>query len=259
MSASQIFISYAREDQGRVEPIYRSLKQAGYKPWLDREELLPGQDWELEITQAIRQSKFFLACLSRQSLGKTGFVQKELKRALDVLDEQPEGQIYLLPVRLEPCDLPIRFAKLQWCDAFEGEGLEKLLAAIAEGLKQRGLGSLTAEVLEGPGQGQVFRVFSPLISVGRGEGNDIRLDDPRVSGLHAKIESRNGRFLFRHLGEKTFSVVRSEGSALKLEAGKRETCNLNDGDRVLLGGTTLRISLPEKADVLFPEIQTTEP
>jgi hypothetical protein len=37
---------------------------------------------------------------------KTGFVQKEIKIAPDAADEQPEGRIYIIPVRLEDCDVP---------------------------------------------------------------------------------------------------------------------------------------------------------
>ena len=37
-------------------------------------------------------------------------IQKELRKALDVADEQPEGSIYLIPVRLELCEFPDRLS-----------------------------------------------------------------------------------------------------------------------------------------------------
>jgi len=39
---------------------------------------------EHEIGQAIRKSKFVLACISRSSVTKASYLQKELKKALDV-------------------------------------------------------------------------------------------------------------------------------------------------------------------------------
>jgi hypothetical protein len=50
--------------------------------------------WEPAIRKAIRESEFFLALLSEKSNSKRGYVQKERKNALDVLEEFPEDQVY---------------------------------------------------------------------------------------------------------------------------------------------------------------------
>ena len=71
--------------------LYHRLILEGHDPWLDTEKLVPGQDWWLEITAAIRDSHVVLVCLSEGSVNKCGFVQKEIATALDVADEQPEG------------------------------------------------------------------------------------------------------------------------------------------------------------------------
>jgi len=43
-------------------------------------------------------------------------VQKEIKLVLDKLDEKPEGTIYIIPIRIEKCDVPNRLSKLQWLE-----------------------------------------------------------------------------------------------------------------------------------------------
>jgi hypothetical protein len=43
-------------------------------------------------------------------------VQKEIKFALDVADEQPEDTIFLIPLKLEECDVPERLARWHWVD-----------------------------------------------------------------------------------------------------------------------------------------------
>jgi formylglycine-generating enzyme required for sulfatase activity len=126
----RIFLCHAKEDKERVRELYHRLKETGYHPWLDEEDLLPGQDWDLEIRRAVRGSGFFLACLSKDSIDKRGYVQKELKMGLDVLDEMPEGKIYLIPVRLEECEVPERLQSRQWVDLFEARGFEKLKGAL---------------------------------------------------------------------------------------------------------------------------------
>jgi hypothetical protein len=100
------------------------------QPWFDEEDILPGQDWELAIRKAIRASDVVLVCLSRTSVSKIGYLQKEIKQILDVADEQPEGTIFLIPTRLEPCDVPERLRRWQWVDLYEDAGYPRLLRAL---------------------------------------------------------------------------------------------------------------------------------
>ena len=44
---SQIFLCYASQDLGIVEPIYEKLSESGLKPWLDKKNIIPGEKWEL--------------------------------------------------------------------------------------------------------------------------------------------------------------------------------------------------------------------
>jgi hypothetical protein len=80
-----------------------------------------------------------LACLSRNSTSKIGFVQKEIKYALDVADEQPEGSIFVIPLKLEQCNVPDRLAKWHWINYFDAEGHTQLTRALesrVEALRQ---------------------------------------------------------------------------------------------------------------------------
>jgi tetratricopeptide (TPR) repeat protein len=130
-----IFLSYAREDEQQVLNLYSAIQDAGFEPWMDQENILPGQDFELEIRQAIQTASLFIACLSEASVKKRGMVQKEYKLALDVLREFPEHAVYFIPIRFDNCSVPSGMAKLQWVDLFEKDGLEKLLRAISHYLK----------------------------------------------------------------------------------------------------------------------------
>jgi hypothetical protein len=135
----KIFICYGREDYLQADRIYRRLKFEKYIPWMDKKNIVGGQDWDLEITRIIEQeSDFFLACLSTHSVSKEGYVQKELKKGFEILDRQPEGKIYLIPVRLDECKVPQRLKKLHWVNLFEFQGMENLLRAIGEGYNQKG-------------------------------------------------------------------------------------------------------------------------
>lgn len=131
----QIFLCHASEDKPKVIEVYHFLKQQGFKPWLDKEDLLPGQRWDQEIPKALKASDFILVFLSQKSVSKRGYVQREFKLALDVLEEIPEGQIFVIPVRLDACAIPARFHLLHYCDLFEDGGLEKVVRAIRASLQ----------------------------------------------------------------------------------------------------------------------------
>jgi hypothetical protein len=130
--ALKVFLCHASSDKPAVKKLYRSLKDDGYDPWLDAVNLLPGEDWEAEIRKAIRETHVVVVCLSHHSVTKAGFVQKEIKFALDVADEQPEGRIFIIPARLEDCKVPDRLSKWHWVNLFEDDGYQKLLASLSK-------------------------------------------------------------------------------------------------------------------------------
>ena len=103
----QIFISYDAEieqDRNMAKRLYDDLKaQEGIKPWIDTEDLIGGKDRKREISQAIRESSYFLALMSSESISNIGPAQSELKIALEVLDEFPEDQIFVIPVKINSC------------------------------------------------------------------------------------------------------------------------------------------------------------
>jgi formylglycine-generating enzyme required for sulfatase activity len=138
MDEVRIFISYAREDETRVKQLYQWLADAGFQPWLDREHIIPGMRWEPVIKKALKQSDFVLVCLSATSINKRGFLQREIKQALEQSEEKLEHDVYLIPARLDDCKVPDALSELQWVDLFEDDGWQWLLKAIEYGLKQRG-------------------------------------------------------------------------------------------------------------------------
>ena len=130
----KVFISYAHEDYGSSKRLYdRLLLEKDIEPWLDKEKLLPGMNWKHEIRKAIRESRYFVAILSSQSVSKRGFFQTELKEALEVYREFPQGSIYLIPVRLDECETPEdTLDEIHYIDLFPDweDGYQRILKAI---------------------------------------------------------------------------------------------------------------------------------
>lgn len=94
-TTEQVVLSYAREDFENAVRVYRALTESGIEVWFDKVSLLPGQNWRISISEAIRRARGFVALLSSRSVEKRGFVQAEIRKALDVLSEIPPRDTYI--------------------------------------------------------------------------------------------------------------------------------------------------------------------
>ncbi len=124
------FLCHASGDKPPVRELYKRLVFEGVDAWLDKEKLLPGQDWRVEIPRAVQEADVVIVFQSRKSVSKEGYVQKEIKFALDIAEEKPEGTIFLIPARLEECLVPERLSRWQWVDLFEENGFIQLLRSL---------------------------------------------------------------------------------------------------------------------------------
>jgi hypothetical protein len=89
----------------QAQRLYKDLKNTGLNPWLDEQSLLPGQRWESQIKEAMGKSRYFITVLSRNSVVKKGYVQKEIKAALDILEEVQKSDVYVIPVRIDEIEI----------------------------------------------------------------------------------------------------------------------------------------------------------
>jgi hypothetical protein len=131
-----IFLVHAHSDREIVHKLYTRLIKDGVNVWLDAEKLQPGQDWQNEIRKAILKSDIVLVCLSQHFNQQQGFRHEELKIALEkakwIVDE-----VFIIPVRLEKCDMPESLCHLHRVDLFETGGYKKLILALHQQAESR--------------------------------------------------------------------------------------------------------------------------
>ena len=96
-----MFLSYASPDRERVAAVYEWLKGEGFDVWADYDRILPGQDWNYEITRALNRTRIVLAFVSQNSVERRSYLQKELRLALEKRLEMLGGDIYLIPVMFD--------------------------------------------------------------------------------------------------------------------------------------------------------------
>lgn len=125
----KVFLCHSATDKSRVRDLAQQLRDEGFDPWLDEDKILPGHDWRLETTRAVRGSDVVIVCLSKTSTTKAGYVHKEIKMALDVADEQPEGTVFVIPLKLEECAVPERISRWHWV-YYDEEGFDTLVRSL---------------------------------------------------------------------------------------------------------------------------------
>ncbi|GJQ53356.1 MAG: hypothetical protein HKUEN02_22030 [Anaerolineaceae bacterium] len=113
----RVFLCHASQDKLVARELYQRLFSEGWiDPWLDEEKLLPGQDWDMEIEKAVEDADAIIVCLSNKSVTKEGYIQRELKFALDIALEKPEGTIFIIPLRFDDCVPPRRLRAWQYVE-----------------------------------------------------------------------------------------------------------------------------------------------
>jgi pSer/pThr/pTyr-binding forkhead associated (FHA) protein len=89
---------------------------------------------------------------------------------------------------------------------------------------------VTFQILEGVDKGRVFRELPTPVTIGREEGNVLRLNDERVSRFHAKIQFDNGEVILTDL--ESTNGTRVNGNVVQIR-------RLRAGDRVGIGRSLL--------------------
>ncbi|HEX5430761.1 MAG TPA: TIR domain-containing protein, partial [Bryobacteraceae bacterium] len=129
----RVFIAYASEDLKLARRLSDAVERAGCSPWLDKDKLLPGQNWPRAIERAIEISDAFVACFSMRSIAKRGQFQSELRYALDCARRFPLDRLFLIPVRFEVCPVPRRISDhVQYVDLFPGwdRGVRRIVRSL---------------------------------------------------------------------------------------------------------------------------------
>jgi formylglycine-generating enzyme required for sulfatase activity len=132
----KVFICHSKVDAPAAQELFFFLNDREASPWLDSKSLIGGQYWRQEITQEINLSDAIVICLSKNSLNKEGFIQTEIKYALEKAKEVPKGNIFIIPVKLEECEVPAELQEYHWVNLFEPDGYERLLRSLQTRAKQ---------------------------------------------------------------------------------------------------------------------------
>lgn len=141
-----VFLCHASEDKPAVRCLHDRLVADGFETWFDQVSLKGGQDWRREIRRTVPEADAVVVFLSKHSVSKKGFVQAEIRLALEAAQNEPEGSIYVIPVRIEPCELPRSLERWHCIDLFEPSGYDRLLESLSDKAIHRKLPQARAQL-----------------------------------------------------------------------------------------------------------------
>lgn len=139
VSNGHIFISYAREDRGRVAILAQLFEEEGWSVWWDRDNMSAGQSLDEVIGSAIDDSSCVLVCWSLASIGSRW-----------VKDEATEGleQRKLVPVLFDDVKPPLGFRNIhninfhEWNNLATHEAYQRLKTELSQKQPQRSADNL---------------------------------------------------------------------------------------------------------------------
>ena len=130
-----VFVSYSRQDNDKVQELTGKLRAAGVRLWMDVRNIDGAAMWGEEIVNAVAKSKVLLLLVSKTAVAS----QNVLKEVL--LASERKGHI--LPVDLEQTEIPgslkYALAGIQHIEFFRGDP-DAQLKAILRSLERLGVG-----------------------------------------------------------------------------------------------------------------------
>jgi hypothetical protein len=104
----QIFISYSHADAQFATKLTQDLESEGYDTWLDRTDIKTGTRWDDEVAKGLAASQVLIVLLSKASTASQN-VKDEIGYAID-------HDRRIVPLLLEPCEIPLRLSRVQYVD-----------------------------------------------------------------------------------------------------------------------------------------------
>jgi hypothetical protein len=132
LSAFQVLLSYGRPDVAVVHSVWKTLREARVSAWMDIENIRAGEDWRPAIKAAMKVSQLVVVFLSKRVVAREGYLQAEIVDALDMQRTKPPGSIFIVPVRLDDCELHPRLEQFHCISLSTKEGIDALVQQILD-------------------------------------------------------------------------------------------------------------------------------
>jgi MinD-like ATPase involved in chromosome partitioning or flagellar assembly len=137
--APRVFICHTPEDKDYAASLYKELENAGFIPWFDKENIRGGDEWNRLINRMIKREIDYFIVLQSKALAKKreGYVIREINIALERTKEFRPGIRFIIPVKIEKCNLLEYLEHLNTFDLTDKADIKKLINTIQRDFEKR--------------------------------------------------------------------------------------------------------------------------
>jgi len=136
--APTVFICHANENKQEASSLYEQLESAGFRAWIDKENLRGGDMWDRHIEKTIKKIDYFVVLQSKALLDKfEGYVNKEINLALDRQRYFRPGTRFIIPVKIDNSLLLEDLDYLQAIDLSDKDNIKELITTIKRDQQRR--------------------------------------------------------------------------------------------------------------------------
>jgi hypothetical protein len=145
----KIFLGYPSEHVEKAWEVYHFLHAKGHDVWFDKKSLVGGVEWDKERERGQQEAELVVHLCSAAILNRTGVVNREIRQSLRLVEDQPLGALYVIPIRLEKMNLPVELLRFQFFDFDESwkerlsDAVEKRKAQLCAGIPESSIHSVT--------------------------------------------------------------------------------------------------------------------
>jgi hypothetical protein len=139
----QVFLSHPHQYAAWVEALAGRLEdEHGFRVWLDRWVLVPGQSWQQEMAKGLDEATACAVCLGRST--PKGWFQQEIEKALN--RQVNDRSFRVIPILLpdappDPTEIMPAFMDLRtWVDYREGNDADYAFHVLTQGIKGEPVG-----------------------------------------------------------------------------------------------------------------------
>lgn len=127
MSSSEqfdVFLAHSSADKPQVRVMANKLREQGLNPWLDEEQIAPGELFQTAIQRAIPQIKSAAIFIGLTGLGKWQAIELQTLTSQFVNRDSPVIPVLLPGVNKIPDDLPF-LQQFNWVSSVQDKKVAK--------------------------------------------------------------------------------------------------------------------------------------
>ncbi len=130
--APKVFLCHDTRDREKVVTIQEELQSRGINTWRDQQDLRGGDNWDRQIVQVVKKQVDYVLVLQTPNMLERAetYIHTEIAEALERQKRFDQGERFLIPAILEPCDGLERLSHLHREDLTKGDGVGRLAETI---------------------------------------------------------------------------------------------------------------------------------